>query len=71
MAITKKVTTEYKIVLRDGDYLDIEPNEYDITIWERSSYDNSITQSYDIKYESLDELIEVLQEIKRQREEQE
>lgn len=71
MAITKKVTTEYKIVKRDSDYIEIEPSDYNISVYDRSSYDNSINQSYDIDYDSLDELIEVLQDIKRQREEQE
>jgi hypothetical protein len=68
MAITKN--TEYKIVTSKSDYLEIEPNEWSISVYERSSYDNSISQSYDIQYETIDELIEVLTLIKKEREEQ-
>jgi len=68
MAITK--TTEYKIVTSSSDYIEIEQSSYSVNIYERSSYDNSISQSYDIQYEVIDELIEVLQAIKKEREEQ-
>jgi hypothetical protein len=68
MAITKN--TEYKIITSKSDYLEVEPNEWGVSVYERSSYDNSISQSYDIQYEALDELIEVLTLIKKEREEQ-
>ena len=68
MAITKN--TEYKIVTSSSDYLEIEQNSWSVSVYERSSYDNSITQSYEIQYEVIDELIEVLQAIQKEREEQ-
>jgi len=68
MAITKN--TEYKIVTSSSDYLEMEQNSWSVSVDERSYYDNSITQSYEIQYEVIDELIEVLQAIQKEREEQ-
>jgi hypothetical protein len=64
--VTKAIT--YKIVMPDTDYIEIEPSDYDISVYERSSFDNSIFNSYNIRYEALDELIEVLSAIKAERE---
>jgi hypothetical protein len=67
MSIKVTKTVAYKIVARDGDYFEVEPNDYNISVYERSSYDNSITQSYEISYDNLDEMIEVLQAIQKER----